>query len=160
MKFNGDFQEEFNKIISDNNIKEADANFTSEVFDDTYLNIELDLPRNRGETAFTHVTKRLKDVNGLPIGTSHENPILDTRVYKVEYVDVHKASMDANAIAMKLFAQVDDEGNHNALFDKITDHHTDNKEIKLQNEFILANNGKQRRQETTVGWEILVQWKD
>ena len=89
--------------------------------------MELALPRYGGETTFARVTKRLKDANGLPIGTSHENPILDTRVYEVEYVDGHKASMEANAIAiaMNLFAQVDAEGNNHALFNEISDHRTD-----------------------------------
>ena len=44
MDFDEEFQDEFNKIVSDNNIKDADA--TSEVFDDTYLNMELALLRD------------------------------------------------------------------------------------------------------------------
>ena len=87
--------------------------------------MELSLPRDGVDATFTRVTKRLKDANGLPIGTSHENPILDTRVYEVEYTDGHKASMEANAVAMNLFSQVDAEGNHHALFNKIVDHRTD-----------------------------------
>ena len=78
--------------------------------------MELALPRDEGESTFAHVTKRLKDANGFPIGTSHENPLLDTRFYEVEYADRHKASMSANSIAMNLFAQVDAEGNCHALF--------------------------------------------
>ena len=78
MEFDEDFQEYFNKIVSENNIKEADSNFTREVFDDTYLNMELVLARDVGDTTFASVTKRLKDANGLPIGISHENPILET----------------------------------------------------------------------------------
>ena len=39
MEFDEDFQEEFNKIVSDHNIKEAEATFATEVFDDTYLNM-------------------------------------------------------------------------------------------------------------------------
>ena len=155
MDFDEDFQEEFNKIFSDNNIKEADATFTPEVFDNTYLNMELALPRDGGETTFTCVTKRLKDANGLPIGTSHKNPILDTRVYEVEYVDGPKASMVANDIAMNLFAQVDAEGNRHALFDKISDHHTDGKEIKKQDAFITAKNGIRRRQKPLLGGKFL-----
>ena len=65
--------------------------------------MELALPRDGGETTFSRVTKRLKEANGLTICTSHENPILDTRVYEVKYVDRHKASMADNAIAMNLF---------------------------------------------------------
>ena len=69
MEFDKDFQKEFNNIVSDNNIKEADATFTPEVFDDMYLNIQLALPRDGGDTAFTCVKKRLKEANGFPIGT-------------------------------------------------------------------------------------------
>ena len=159
MQFDEDFQEEFNKIVSVDNIKEEDATFTPEVFDDTYLNMEHVLPKDGGETTFTCVTKRLNDVNGLPIGTSHENPILDTTVYEVEYSDGNKAYMVSNAISVNLFSQVDAEGNRHALFDEISDHRTDGKEIKQQEVFVTAKNGIRRRQETTAGWEMLVQWK-
>ena len=108
MEFDEDFQEEFGNIVSNDDIKEADDEFTPEVFDDTYLNMELALPSAR-------VTKRLRDVNGLPIGTAHDNPILDSRMYDVEYQDGHKAAMAANAIAQNLFAQVDAEGNRHVL---------------------------------------------
>ena len=160
MDFDEEFQDEFNKIVSDDNIKEADAKFTPEVFDDTYLNMELALPRDGGDTTFTCVTKCLKDANGFPIGTSHDNPILETRVYEVEYADEHKASMEDNAINMNLFAQVDAEGNRHALFDEISDHRNDGKEIKEQDAFITAKNGIRRRRETTTGCEMLIQWKD
>ena len=127
MDFDEDCQEEFNKIVSDDNIKEVDATFAPEVFDDTYLNMELALPRDGGETTFARVTKRLKDANGFPIGTSHKNPILDTRVYEVEYADGHKSSMADNSISVNVFAQVDAEGNRHALFDEISDRRTDGK---------------------------------
>ena len=60
--------------------------------------------------------------------------------------------MAANSIAMNLFAQVDAEGNHHALFDEIADHRTDGKEIKQQDAFIKDKNGIRRRRETTAGW--------
>ena len=47
----------------------------------------------------------------MPVGTANDNPILDTRVYEVEYADGHKAALAANAIAENMFAQVDDESN-------------------------------------------------
>ena len=80
------------------------------------------LTRDTEGPDFACFTKRLKDANGLPIGTANENPILYTRVYEVEYVDGHKASLTANAIAQNMFAQVDDEGNRHLLFEKIIDH--------------------------------------
>ena len=106
-----DLREEFDRIYQDKEISEVDDVFTLEIMDDNYMNMEVALPRDTEGPDFSCVTKHLKDENGLPIGTANENPILDTRVYEVEYVDGHKASLTANAIAQNMFAQVDDEGN-------------------------------------------------
>ena len=78
MDHDEDFAEEFGKIINYEDIPEADANFTPEVFDDTYLNMELALPRDEPGPKFARATKRLRDHNGLPIGTANQNPILDS----------------------------------------------------------------------------------
>ena len=102
----------------------------------------------------------MRDKDGLPIGRSNNNPILDTRMYEVEYQDGHKTSLAANAIAENMFAQVDDEGNRHVLFEAIVDHQTDGTEVKQQDAFLTTRNGNQRRRETTKGWEIRIQWKD
>ena len=161
LEFDPDFQEEFDKIVSNEAIPEADnQEYTPEVGDDTYLHMELALPRDGDGPEFARVTKRLRDNNGLPIGTANENPILDSRMYEVEYADGHKIAMAANAIAENLFAQVDEEGNRHVLFQEIIDHRTDGKEVKQQDAFITTSTGTQRRRETTQGWQILVLWKD
>ena len=92
--------------------------------------MELELPRNGDQPEFARFTKRLKDANGLPIGTANQNPILDSRMYEVEYQDGHKASMTAESIAQNLFAQVNEEGHRHVLFDEIVDHRTDGKDMK------------------------------
>ena len=154
-----DFREEFQKIYNDKSIKEADE-YTPEIGDDTYLNMEVALPRDNQGPTFAKVTKRLRDANGLPIGTANDNPILDTRLYEVEYLDGHTASLSANAIAMNMFAQVDDQGNRMLLLDSIIDHRVDGTEVKPDEAFITTPNGGKRRRKSTRGWEILLQWKD
>ena len=117
-----DFTEEFHEVISNNELKEADDSFTPDVYD-SYLNMELAIPQGDSlEPRLARVTKRLKDANGLPIGLANENPILDTRMYEVEYLDGERASLAANNIAENLFAQIDDEGNHQVLMDEIIGH--------------------------------------
>ena len=118
-----DFREESNRIYQDKNIPEADDVFTPEIMDNTYMDMEVALPQDTEGPDFARVTKPLKDANDLPIGTANENPILDTRVYQVEYVDGHKASLTANAITQNMFSQVEDKGNRNVLFDEIIDHY-------------------------------------
>ena len=56
---------------------EADADFTPDFFEDTYLNMELAIPRDGDRPDFDKVTKSLRDKEGLPIGRSQNNSILD-----------------------------------------------------------------------------------
>ena len=122
--------------------------------------MELALPKDNEGPGLAKVKKRRNDKDGLPIGTANENPILDTRMYEVEFQDGRKAFLATNAIAENMFAQVFEEGNRFALLDEIADHRTDGSEVKQQHAFITTRSGTERRKPTTKGWEILAQWKD
>ena len=91
MEHDPDFMEEFQRVIDNEEVPEADAEFTPEILDDTYMNMEVGVPRDDDGPTFARVTKRLRDANGLPIGVANDNPILDTRMYEVEYPDGYKA---------------------------------------------------------------------
>ena len=109
---------------------------------------------------YAKVTKRLRDADGIQIGTANENPILDSRMYEVEYQDGTKASLAANYISENLFVQVYQEGNRHVLLDELIDYRVNGREVKLQDAFITTGTGTRRRRETTIGWELLEQWKD
>ena len=156
-----DFVEEFHSVVSNGEIKEADEEFTPDTYDDRYLNMELAIPRgDNPNPQYARVTKRLRDANGVPIGTANENPMHDSRMYEVEYQDSTKASLVANYIAENLFAQVDREGNRHVLLDELIDYRVNAREVKLQDAFIMTGTGTRRRHETTIGWELLAQWQD
>ena len=156
-----DFVEEFHSVVSNSGIKEVDEQFTPDTYDDRYLNMEFAVPRgDNTNPQYPKVTKRLRDTDGIPIGMANENPILDSRMYEVEYQDGTKASLAANYIAENLFAQVDQEGSRHILLDELNDYRVNSREVKLQDAFITRGTGNRRRRETTVGWELLAQWKD
>ena len=117
--------------------------------------MKLALPKDGESVLFTKVTKRLRDANGLPIGVAHDNPMLDTRIYEIEYHDGHKASLTANTISKKLLSQVDEEGNRHFLLDCISNHRTDGTELLINEAYITSKNGGPRKRQTTKGWEIL-----
>ena len=52
--------------------------------------------------AMGRVTKRARDSDGNPLGTVHENPILNTRQYIVEFNDGDEAELAANVIAANM----------------------------------------------------------
>ena len=108
--------------------------------------MELALPRADDiEPQFAHVTKRLKDAEGRPIGVANEDPKLDTCMYELEYHDGYKESLSSNMIAQTLFAQVDNEGNCHVLLDAIIDNRVDGSELNGDGEFITISSGTQRR---------------
>ena len=156
-----DFIDEFQMVISNKEIKEADEEFTPDTFVDRYLNMELALPKGDDPNPqLAKVTKRQREPNGIPVGTANDNPILDSRMYEVEYQDGTKASLAATYIAENMFAQVDQEGNRHVLLDKAIDHRVSGREVKQQDSFITTRSGTKRRHETAIVWQLLVQWKD
>ena len=69
-------------------------------------------------------------------------------------------SLAANNIAKNLFAQIDNDGNHQVLMDKIIGHRSNEHAMKQQDAFIVTKTGTKRMKETTKGWELLIWWKD
>jgi hypothetical protein len=58
---------------------------------------------------------------GNPIGDAHHNPVLDTRVYEVQFPDGRTEEVAANVIAQALYSQCDPDGNELVLLDSIFD---------------------------------------
>ena len=139
------------------NAPEVDADFMPDVFYNTHLNMELGIPRDGDRPDFVKATKRLRDTDGMPIGRSHNNPILDTRMCGLEYKNGKKVSLSANAIAENMFAQLDSKGNRHVLFQEIVDHRYNGTKEKEQDTFILTRNVTKHRIETTRGFEVLAQ---
>ena len=63
--------------------QDADATFTPDTFDDKYLHKNIAMQRGASMDTEPQIgkvlTKRLRDAEGRPIGTAHDNPLLDTR---------------------------------------------------------------------------------
>ena len=97
-----DFAEEFNKLFSDAYIPEA-GEYTPEVLEKTYLNVEVALPKDSKSAQFSKVTKRIRDTHGISIEIAYDNLLLNSRIYEVEYLDGHQAVLSANTIATNMF---------------------------------------------------------
>ena len=89
---------------------------------DSYLGAEILLPDQDGNKKMAKVIKQVKGNNGNPVGTRHNNPMLDTSEYTVEMSDGSSQELTANIIAESMFTQVDSEGHHYQLLQEITRH--------------------------------------
>jgi hypothetical protein len=131
------------------------GDYTPEAYD-ILISAELMLPK--GDVLIpARVVRRERDADGNPVGTGNSNPILDTRIYDVQFPDGHTESYAANIIVENMYAQVDHEGNQFLLLDEIIDHRCDKQAITTENKYIDSPSG-QRLIKTTKGWYLKVQW--
>ena len=103
-----------------------------------------------------HVVARSRDANGNVMGRSHTIPILDTRMYQVEFAGGEVTELTANVIAESMYAQCDSEGNEYLLIDVLVDYQKNNKAISLSDQQTIAL-GKPVYCKTTSGWKICCQ---
>ena len=127
---------------------------------DKYLNVELILDVGTDGERRGRVIKRLRGLDGEPIGRAHSNPLFDTREYEIEFTDGSRDKYQANVIAENMYAQVDDEGNQYLLLQEITDHKSDNSAIPISDGMIRNRSGTLKPKVTTRGWYLLVLWRD
>ena len=154
------FMEEFGTSFDNCDIPEADAAFDPDSYDG-YIDMHLTIDRpGAGPPTLARVKKRMKDAAGNPIGRADTNPMLDTRLYEVEYSDGHTAALSANAIAENLLTQVDPDGHRQLQFHSIIGHRSGTTAVRAEDAFITTSRGTRRRRHTTSGWDIQIRWHD
>ena len=75
-----------------------------------YLNANVTLPKC-GYMRAARVKRRAINFSGRPVGTPHENPMMDTREYIVEFPYGLESEYSANVITENMWTQCDVEGN-------------------------------------------------
>ena len=90
------------------------------------------------------VKQRKIDELGVPTGHRNNNPILDTRMYLVEFPDGAELEYTANTIAENMWAQCDIDGNQWLLMEAIVDHRSDKTAVRKQDAMIVINGRKQQ----------------
>ena len=131
----------------------------SEAFD-KFLGIYVEIPSDDGESkVLGRVKNRKRDHDGVMIGKSHDNPILNTAVYNIETIDGNLHEYTANVIAQNLWNKVDDDGyNYNCLYE-IIGHRRNDDAIPKSEGFYETSNGVKRKVITTRGWDFNVKWE-
>jgi hypothetical protein len=119
---------------------------------------EIYLPHG-DRTEIAKVLGRKRDANGNFIGRRHRNPILDSRVFVVEFPDGQQKDVSFNVLAEHLYSQVDEEGNIHRLYKGIVAHRKLPSAVDKADQFRQIGN-KRVKKKTTAGWEVEIEWKD
>ena len=124
---------------------------------DEYIGTQVVLPNDNGVEVLCRVKGRKRDSAGTLIGEHNPNPILDTRVFNIEYPDGRVEAFSTNIIAESLYSNVDEEGFDVGILDEIVDHQKSEAAIPVARGYTKNGN---KPVITTKGWKIKVKWKD
>jgi hypothetical protein len=96
------------------------------------------------------------------VGHANKNPILDTRVYQVEFLDGSVNDYAANMLAEALYTQVDADGNRYLLLKEIIGHEKSPTAMSKDDMTLDNPHGSRNpiRRYTTKGWHFQCQWAD
>ena len=127
---------------------------------DKLINSEVQLQQGESIAVGT-VKRRALGPDGHVVGNYDDNPIMNSIVYEVEFPDGEVKEYAANVIAENVLSQVDSEGFTLRLMEGIIDHHKDEATaVSKADKYVVTSRGQRRLRKTTVGWKLLVKWKD
>ena len=126
---------------------------------DILLNAELHLPSGESEQ-LAKVVRRAVDKDGRLIGSFDKNPMLNTLVYEVQFPDGTLKHYSANIIAENILQQVDSAGHHSHTLEGILEARKGKKALGKDNAFVVDRNGRRSLRKTTMGWDLLVKWRE
>jgi hypothetical protein len=133
--------------------------FEADAYDELLLAKPL-LPRENSLVQ-ARIIGHKRDDDGNAVGTFNANPLLNTRVYLVEFEDGHVADYGANIIAEAIYIQVNDDGLNESIFTYIVGRKkNDSVALSEDNFHALESGSNPSHARTTKGWDICVQWLD
>ena len=75
----------YGEEIQDIKMNEIDDAYIDSL--DKYIRAEVVVPGKDSPSVLAKIRNRKRDTSGIPIGEANQNPILDTRIYEVEFPD-------------------------------------------------------------------------
>ncbi len=120
---------------------------------DTFVNMEVKLNRREKEL-YGKVIGLFLDRNGNTIGQAHENPVLNTLMYKVKFDDGTSGVYAANIIAENMWRSVNDKGYHEDSLHLIIGHQFSKNAEK--DGYVHDRHRRKRLRKTTRGVQLLV----
>ena len=124
---------------------------------DAYIGANVMVPGRDAVPVVAAICGRKCDAQGNPVGSPNANPILDSRIYKLEFLDGRIEEYSLNTILENLICQTDDDGWDMGLLDEVIEFRKDpHVAIAKEQGTIITASGQSRNVVTTKGWEVLV----
>ena len=127
---------------------------------DDLIGAQVSLPGNDGIPLLTSVKRRKLDHKGQPIGVPSRTPIIDSRIYELEFPDGRVEEYLVNVIIENMLNQVASNNWDASMLDEIISIKMGYEAINRGPDAFVEINGLKRPIITTKGWSVQVKWKD
>ena len=123
------------------------------------INTEAQLQHDN-EMRYDKVKKLYLNPDGQTTGGYDKNPMLNSIIYEVDFEDRYVKEYSANTITENMLIQVNSYGLTLTMMEGIIDNQkyaaTD---VTKHSMYIVTKRGQKNIWKTTVGWQLLVQWR-
>ena len=126
---------------------------------DVLIGAEVLLPQGEKLTS-ARVKSRHTDENGDITGQYDTNPLLKSLIYDVEFPDGTVHEYAANIITEHMYSTIDENGFSKLILDCILDHSKDDSAVSKADKYLITKSGNRRLRKSTIGWTLLVRWKN
>ena len=120
------------------------------------VQLQIDDDMDRGE-----VRRRALGPDRMVVGSHNDNSTLNLIVHEVEFPNGQVKECAANVIAENMLSQIDSEGCSAMLMEGMVDFKKDETTAVSKNDMcVVTKRGQRRLRKSTVGWKLLVRWRD
>ena len=127
---------------------------------DNLIGVQVSLPGKDGIPLLATFKKRKLDFKGHPIGSPNVNPILDFRIYELEFPDGREEEYSVNVIIEFILDQVRNNDWDASMFDEVISVRKGRDAANKGPGAYVKVNGMNRPIITTKGWSVQIRGKD
>ena len=148
--------------LKESELPEADDGMYNDLLsaelNDRYLGLNVLLPQH-GRLQEARIVSRKRTNDGkMLFGHENPNPLLDSRIYNVEFPDGGVGEFTTNTIAESLYSNLDDDDYSYGLIDGIVLHRSSPEAVKKEDGY-YQQGGVRKKVITTEGREIRIKWR-
>ena len=145
--------------FKDLDVNEMDTRYLSEL--DDLIGAQVSLPRKDRLPLLAIVKKRKLNYKGEPVGSPNPSPILDSRIYELEFLDGRIEEYSVNVILENMIDQVKSNDWDATFIDEIISARNDETIAVEKGEMAFTIvDGIRKPIITTKGWGIQIKWKN
>ena len=121
---------------------------------DKYIGAEVLMDVKGEGSRWDTVKRRVRNDDGTVVGTNHQNPLMDTREYELEYNNGTHNRYFANVIEDNLYSHINLKGLHLLVLEEISDHRNDGTALEVSDGYTVVHNGNRTPKKTTCRWKL------